>query len=100
MPVLARCRRGERHSVCLWTASARSCTLRGVWACEYVWEPIDRYVRLDGLAAINRSDWQDAITLAVAVVGEVRPWESGPSRLRGVGVGFDGGDVKLVWTSA
>jgi hypothetical protein len=72
----------------------------GDWACECVWEPNDRYISLDFLAAINGSDWQAAVAHAVGVVSALRPWETGPSGLRGVGVGFDDGDVELVWTSS
>lgn len=69
------------------------------WACEYLWEPSDRYLQLDGLAAINLNDWVGAVEHALAVVSAVRPWETGPRDLRGVGVGFDDGDVNIVWTS-
>jgi hypothetical protein len=72
----------------------------GDWACEYVWESSDRYLQLDGLAAIKLNDWMAAVEHAKAVVAAVRPWETGPGDLRGVGVGFDDGDVHVVWTSA
>lgn len=72
----------------------------GDWACEYVWEPRDRYLLLDGLAAIAPGNWTAAVEHAVAVITAVRPWETGPSDLQGVGVGFDDGDVHVVWTSA
>ena len=69
----------------------------GDWACDYVWEPIDRYMKLDGLAAIDAADWQAALDHAVAVVASVEPWQSSPSGVVGVGVGFDDGDVVVVW---
>jgi hypothetical protein len=72
----------------------------GDWACEYIWEPSDRYLQLDGLAAIDLQDWMGAVEHGVAVVTAVRPWETGPKGLLGVGVGFDDGDVNVVWTSA
>jgi hypothetical protein len=65
----------------------------GDWACEYVWWPDDRYVRLDGLAALDLGDWMAAVEHAVAVVAMAKPWEGGPPELEGVGVGFDDGDV-------
>jgi hypothetical protein len=69
----------------------------GDWACEYVWEPKDRYVQLPFLAAIGTSDWSRALDHAVMVVLNAKPWETGPSTLNGVGVGFDDGDVEIVW---
>lgn len=72
----------------------------GDWACDSVWEPLDRYVQLDGLAAIDAADWQAALDHAVAVVTAFEPWQSSPSSLVGVGVGFDDGDVVIVWTRA
>ena len=72
----------------------------GDWACEYVWEPTDQYVKLDGLSDIAAADWQAAVQHAVALVSEVKPWLTCPHDLRGVGVGFDDGDVHVVWTSA
>ena len=72
----------------------------GDWACEYVWEPVDRYLHLDGLRAIAKSDWQRALDHAVALVSELKPWTSNVPGLNGVGVGFDDGDVVVVWASA
>lgn len=46
----------------------------GDWACEYVWEPSDRYLQLDGPAAIEPKNWMAAVEHAVAVVSAVRPW--------------------------
>lgn len=71
----------------------------GDWACEYIWQPADRYVHLEALTAIDETDWQGAVAHAVAVVREVKPWETGPPWLDGVGVGFDDGDVTVVWTN-
>lgn len=71
----------------------------GDWASDYVWEPPDRYLELDGLAAIGAQDWVNAVEHAVAVVQAVRPWETAPQALRGVGVGFDDGDVHIVWNA-
>lgn len=70
----------------------------GDWACDYVWQPDARYVRLPGLAAVPTSDWQGALDHAVIVVTGVRPWETTHVALGGVGVGFDDGDVVAVWT--
>lgn len=70
----------------------------GDWACEYVWWPDDRYVRLDGLAGLDLDDWMAAVEHSVAVVAVAKPWETGPPQLEGVGVGFDDGDVVIVWT--
>ena len=72
----------------------------GDWACEYLWEPVDRYLRLDGLGGIDQDDWQGAVDHAVALVRELRPWEGDVPGLNGVGVGFDDGDVVVVWASA
>jgi hypothetical protein len=72
----------------------------GEWACEYVWEPTDRYLRLDGLGGIDQHDWQGAVDHAVALVRALRPWESDVPGLSGVAVGFDDGDVVVVWASA
>lgn len=71
----------------------------GDWACDCMWQPSDRYIHLDGLAAIELDDWVAALDHAVAVVIAVRPWETAPSGLQGVGVGFDDGDVSVVWTN-
>ncbi|MEQ8436114.1 MAG: hypothetical protein RIB65_01385 [Ilumatobacter fluminis] len=70
----------------------------GNWACGSVCEPTDRYVQLDGLAAIDPADWQAALDHAVALVSAVEPWQSSPHGVVGVGVGFDDGDVAVVWT--
>jgi hypothetical protein len=48
----------------------------GDWACEYVWEPSDQNLQLDGLAAIELKDWTAAVEHAVAVASAVRPWET------------------------
>jgi hypothetical protein len=72
----------------------------GDWACDYSWEPDDRYLQLQGLAAIDPQNWLAAVDHAVAVVVAVKPWLTGPRHLQGVGVGFDDGDVEVVWTSA
>ncbi len=69
----------------------------GDWACDYTWEPDGRYVRLPGLAAVPTSDWQRALNHAVAVVAGVEPWRTSPGPLAGVGIGFDDGDVTLLW---
>jgi hypothetical protein len=34
---------------------------------------------------------------AFTVVLNVKPWETGPPSLSGVGIGFDDGDVEIVW---
>ena len=70
----------------------------GDWACDYVWEPDERYVRLPGLAAVPISDWRRALDHAADVVTGLGPWRSSPNSLAGVGVGFDDGDAILVWT--
>jgi hypothetical protein len=70
----------------------------GDWACNYVWTPGERYLRLPGLAAIALRDWQAALDHAVKVVAAVEPWSVAPDSLAGVGVGFDDGDVLIVWT--
>ena len=69
----------------------------GDWACDYVWVPDARYLRLPGLAAIPTAHWQAALDHAVGVVTSLAPWQSSPSGVLGVGVGFDDGDVMVVW---
>jgi hypothetical protein len=70
----------------------------GDWACEYVWWPLDRYLALHGLAAIQLNDWEEAVEHGVAIVTEVAPWETAPRGVLGAGVGFDSGDMHVVWT--
>lgn len=70
----------------------------GEWACDYVWEPADRYLVLDGLGSVGRRDWQSVLEHAVALVLRLQPWIAVPA-LRGVGVGFDDGDVVVVWAA-
>jgi hypothetical protein len=70
----------------------------GDWACDYIWQPDARYLHLPGLAAIPTTDWQSALDHAVMVVTTVGPWQSAPGDVAGVGVGFDDGDVVIVWT--
>jgi hypothetical protein len=67
------------------------------WACDYIWQPEARYLRLPGLAAIPTTDWQGALVHAVSVLTPVGPWESSAG-VAGVGVGFDGGDVIVIWS--
>lgn len=71
----------------------------GDWACEYVWQPTDRYLQLDGLGGIDTSDWQRALDHAVALVRALQPWAAATA-LHGVGVGFDDGDVVVVWAAS
>jgi hypothetical protein len=67
------------------------------WATDYCWWPDDRYVLLPDLAAIPDSAYLDALTHATALVGALRPQDT--LGVKGVAVGFDDGDFKVVWTS-
>ena len=69
----------------------------GEWACDCTWSSPDRYLRLSGLASFDSEEWPLALEHAVAVVRAVAPWETAPPTVLGAGVGFDGGDVNVVW---
>ena len=74
----------------------------GDWACEYVWEPEDRYNPLDGSAAVDLDGWRPSSTRSLLLQWSSRG-RTGRSICRGVGVGFDDGDVGdvvVVWTRA
>ena len=69
----------------------------GDWACDYVWLPEDRYLRLDGLASIPIANWPAAVEHVLSVVRKVAPWDTAPESVLGAGVGFDDGDMHVVW---
>ncbi|MCP3934389.1 MAG: hypothetical protein GY708_03345 [Actinomycetia bacterium] len=69
----------------------------GDWACEYTWWSPDRYLSLDDLATFGSAHWTAALEHAIRVVREVAPWETAPPTVVGAGVGFDEGDMHVVW---
>jgi hypothetical protein len=69
----------------------------GEWACDDVWAHEDRYIRPAGLRSISAANWPVAHDHAVHLVKELQPWTAS-STIHGVGVGFDDGDVEIVWT--
>ena len=66
----------------------------GDWATEHVWLPLKRYVPVE----ITSSDWGMALEHAITVVTEAKPWTTARDQLEGAGVGFDDGDMHIVWT--
>jgi hypothetical protein len=69
------------------------------WATdEPSWAPEGRYLEL---ASIQASEsWEFALPTVLALLRELRLWESWPGKLDGVAAGFDDGDVHLLWIGA
>lgn len=65
------------------------------WATDYSWWPDDRYVVAPHLAAIPDSSFVEVLDHAAALVQALRPQET--LEVRGVAVGFDDGDFRVVW---
>jgi hypothetical protein len=66
-------------------------------ATDYCWWPDGRYVLLPDLAAIPDSAYLVALDHAAALVAALRPQDA--LRVKGVAVGFDDGDFRVVWMS-
>jgi hypothetical protein len=62
------------------------------------WAPEGRYVELASLRTAE--SWEVALSTALALLRDLRLWESWPGRLDGVAVGFDDGDAHVLWTNA
>ena len=70
----------------------------GDWATEYCWWPDGRYVALASLASLPGESLADVLATACDLVRKLDP-AAHLDEVRGVGVGFDDGDVEIVWTA-
>jgi hypothetical protein len=65
------------------------------WATDYCWWPDDRYVLASNLAAIPDSAYLKALDHAAALIEALQPQDT--LGVKGVAVGFDDGDFRVVW---
>jgi len=68
----------------------------GDWACDYCWWPDGRYVLLPYLASLPDDPYELVLQVAADLMRDLEP-ASSATQLEGVGVGFDDGDLELVW---
>ena len=71
----------------------------GDWAVDPAWMPQERYVVVDEIAELPVDDWRGAEQMLVELIEGLAPQSASPA-IKGVAVGFDGGDAIVVWETA
>jgi len=70
----------------------------GDWSTDITWWPDVRYAPAADLASFDPNQWKAAVGHAVVVVAEVAPPPNVPETVKGVAVGWDDGDLTIVWS--